>query len=73
MRYTISDFGCGMSDGFIPKASSPFSKENEETEGPGLGLYIAQHLAQALNGSLDIISAQGSGTTVTFTISASPL
>lgn len=69
IRHVITDTGCGMSGDFLEKAFEPFSHEND-TEGAGLGLYIAKHLAEALGGSIDLESSEGIGTTATITLPA---
>lgn len=69
IRHVVTDTGCGMRTEFAKTAFEPFTREHN-TEGAGLGLYIAKHLAEALDGSIDLESAEGVGTTVTFTLPA---
>ena len=68
-RYTIADNGIGMSDSFQKVMFCPFMKEentvNANEEGAGLGLYMVKRLVELMDGSIDVISQVGMGTTVT--------
>ena len=68
-RYTIADNGIGMSDSFQKVMFCPFMKEentvNANEEGAGLGLYMVKRLIELMNGSIEVVSQIGMGTTVT--------
>ena len=70
----ISDTGIGMSPEFLEKIYEPFSREQTSTvsgiEGTGLGMSIVRRLVDMLGGTIDIVSAQNNGTTVTIGIPA---
>ncbi len=67
--FAVSDSGIGMSDDDIELALKPFGQVDtgldRKYEGAGLGLPLAQALADLHGGTLRIDSAVGSGTTVT--------
>ena len=67
--FQITDTGIGISADDIPKALAPFrqidSNLNREYEGAGLGLSLAKVLTESHDGSLDLDSEPGVGTTVT--------
>ena len=62
------DQGKGMSEEFVKHAFDMFSQENASSrsnyEGTGLGLTIAKKLADRMNGSIELQSEVGVGTTV---------
>ena len=62
-RFSVQDDGCGMSEHFLPQACEPFSREEDGTEGAGLGLTVAKRLTELLQGSLELRSEKGLGTT----------
>ena len=68
---SVTDTGIGMSDLDIPKALSSFgqidSKLGRKYEGTGLGLPLTKKLVELMNGTFDIKSVIGKGTTVTLT------
>jgi PAS domain S-box-containing protein len=65
----VRDTGSGMTQDEIEVALEPFGQVDarlaREHEGTGLGLPLAQRLTELHGGSLRIVSAKGSGTTVT--------
>ena len=69
VRHVVADSGCGIGEEFLSSAFDPFTREHD-TEGAGLGLFIAKHLIEALDGSIEIESAEGVGTTATVTLPA---
>ena len=68
----VKDNGIGMSEEFISHAFEMFSQENETSrtkyEGAGLGLAIAKKIVERMEGTIEIKSKKGSGTTVTMTL-----
>ena len=71
-EFVCEDNGIGMSEEFISHAFEMFSQENETSrtkyEGAGLGLAIAKKIVESMEGSIEIKSKKGSGTTVTMTL-----
>lgn len=62
---SVTDSGCGMSSEFLRnRLFSPFSQENQLSEGVGLGLSIVRQLATLLDGSIDLKSEPDVGTQV---------
>lgn len=68
----VSDDGTGIPLEHMGKLFDRFYKVNNRStpdyRGSGLGLSIAQSLVQAHGGTIELTSATGEGTTVTFTI-----
>ncbi|MDD6489776.1 MAG: HAMP domain-containing sensor histidine kinase [Clostridia bacterium] len=67
---TIADNGCGIPEKDLPKVKQKFYKANQTVRGSGIGLAVADEIMKLHNGSLDIDSTEGVGTTVTITIPA---
>jgi putative PEP-CTERM system histidine kinase len=58
----VADTGCGMSEEFVEKSLfSPF--QTTKKSGWGIGLYQAKGIIEAHGGSIDVSTAEGSGTT----------
>lgn len=68
-RITISDTGCGMSQDRVERLFEPFSEST--TGGTGLGLSIVYQIVKDHNGSINVRSKQGSGTTISIDLPAS--
>lgn len=70
--YTITDTGIGMSQEFIKRIFIPFERMQDSTvsqiEGAGLGMTIANDIVAMMDGSIDVKSSIGQGTTVVITI-----
>ena len=68
----ISDTGIGMSEDFLKHLFEPFSREHEGArsnyEGTGLGMSIVKKLVEKMDGSIDVQSELGTGTTFTVTL-----
>ena len=66
-QFICKDTGIGMSDEFVAHAYDMFSKESATSrstyEGTGLGLAIVKELVDKLNGTIELTSKQGLGTT----------
>ena len=71
-RTTIADTGLGMSEEFLPHLFEEFSREHNTTdakiEGTGLGMPIVRHLVDIMNGTIEVKSQKGVGTTFIVTI-----
>lgn len=67
-RFVISDNGIGMSEEFVAHIFESFSREKNTTlsgiKGTGLGMAITKKLIDLLEGSIDVDSKLGKGTTV---------
>ena len=67
--FCISDTGQGMTEEELEKLFDEYSRfsigANRTTEGIGLGMSIVRNLVRLMNGSIDIDSVKGQGTTVT--------
>ena len=65
----VKDDGIGMSQEFAEKAFTPFERERTSTvsglEGSGLGLAIVKNFVDAMGGTIQLKTDQGSGTQVT--------
>jgi signal transduction histidine kinase len=74
LSIVVRDNGIGMTEENIRRAMQPFeqldSGLNRKFEGLGLGLPLANMLANYHGGTLRIASAPGHGTAVTFTLPA---
>ncbi len=71
-RFTFSDTGCGMSEEFVERIFEPFSRANDTrvtaVEGTGLGMSIVRNVVTLMNGTIDVESTLGEGTTFTVTV-----
>ncbi|MFP4599077.1 MAG: PAS domain S-box protein [Persicimonas sp.] len=67
----IEDTGDGISSENLPHIFDPFFSTRDTGEGTGLGLTIAQNVIQSFDGSIDIESEEGQGTTVIVSFPAS--
>jgi len=68
VRITVADRGCGIKDSDLPKIKTKFYKANHSKRGSGIGLAVADEIVTLHNGSIDIKSREGHGTTVTVTL-----
>jgi PAS domain S-box-containing protein len=68
---SIADTGLGMSREQLDNLFEPFNRlgrENSEIEGTGIGLVLTRQLLTLMDGSLDVESEVGRGTTVYVTL-----
>ncbi len=69
LSFNCTDNGMGMSEEFLQRIFNPFERAGNSTisgiEGTGLGMSIVKKLVDAMNGTIDIKSKQGEGTSVT--------
>lgn len=70
-KCTVADTGMGMSKEFLPRIFDEFSRENNTTankiEGTGLGMPIVKRLVTFLDGTIEVESEKGVGSTFTVT------
>jgi C4-dicarboxylate-specific signal transduction histidine kinase len=59
------DQGCGMDEESMGRAREPFFTTKEQGKGLGLGLFLAQNVAEQFGGELTIFSEELNGTAVT--------
>lgn len=68
----VKDNGIGMSKEFLPTIFDSFVREDNarvhKTEGTGLGMAITKYIVDAMNGSIEVESEKGKGTTFTITL-----
>lgn len=68
----VSDTGSGIREGDIDKLFQSFqqldSKRNRNIEGTGLGLAICKQLVSLMNGSIQVESEYGEGSTFSFVV-----
>src|SRR2546426_249813 len=62
---TVADTGSGMTPEVVAHLFEPVPATKAEGEGIGLGLLLAKHIATGHDGSLEVASEPGRGTTVT--------
>ena len=60
---SVSDTGKGIAEEDLPHVFEKFYRADSDEAGVGLGLYLAQHFVDQLNGRITAESEQGAGTT----------
>lgn len=65
LKVVIKDNGIGIDANLLPKIFNMFYRATEKSSGAGLGLYVVQETVKRLQGSVDVTSVHGEGTTVT--------
>lgn len=69
LRSVVKDYGCGMSEAFLPKLFLPFAQEHNKYSnaypGTGLGLAIVKSLVEQMLGTIEVESHLNEGTTFT--------
>lgn len=63
LELKLKDNGIGISDDLISRIFDMFFRATERSEGAGLGLYIVKETIDKLNGSVQVDSVFGMGTT----------
>ena len=71
-RWTISDTGVGMSQEFLKRIFEPFAQERADVrsvyQGTGLGMTIVRGLVEKMNGTIEVTSREGEGSTFVITL-----
>lgn len=68
LEISISDTGTGIAPEDLPHIKEKFYKANSTVRGSGIGLAVADEIMRLHNGSLEIDSILGEGTTVSMTL-----
>ena len=72
LRFTIADTGVGMSKEYLPRLFDAFSQEDSSAANSlgstGLGMPITKNIVEMMNGSIDVQSEKGVGTTFVVTV-----
>jgi signal transduction histidine kinase len=66
-RIAVADTGEGMTEKTLERMFEPFYSSSEDG-GTGLGMVIVKNVVEAHRGTLEVMSEQGRGTTVTITL-----
>lgn len=69
----VSDTGCGIPESKLTEIFDPFTqlarvRPTRDARGVGLGLSISRQLARAMKGDVTVQSAEGAGSTFTFSL-----
>ena len=68
VQVVVRDDGTGISPEILPRLFEPFLTTKETGRGVGLGLAISRSILERHNGSIDVQSELGRGTTFTVTL-----
>ncbi|MBQ3424536.1 MAG: response regulator [Clostridia bacterium] len=72
LKFVIRDTGIGMSPEFLPHIFDAFSQEDASSTNrygsTGLGLSITRSIVEMMNGTIDVQSEKGVGTTFTVSV-----
>ncbi|GAL02399.1 sensory box sensor histidine kinase [Photobacterium aphoticum] len=74
LQLEVKDSGCGMTQEQLAHLFQPFAQGDRTITrrygGSGLGMSIVQRLVVLMGGTIDVVSEEGQGTTVTVTLPA---
>jgi len=65
LRVTVTDTGCGMTFDQTKKIFTPFFTNKEAGRGTGLGLSVSLSIVKSMDGSIDVQSLPGAGSSFT--------
>lgn len=72
IKITVTDTGVGMTDEFLETLFNKFSQEDESISrrygGTGLGMSICKQLVEMMDGTIQVASEKGAGTSVCVSI-----
>ena len=72
LLFTITDTGIGMSEEFLPHLFDAFAQEDASSTNrygsSGLGMAITKNIVEMMNGSIEVASAKGEGTSFAVTV-----
>jgi CheY-like chemotaxis protein len=72
LRFTIADTGIGMSKEYLPKLFETFTQEDSSMTNKygssGLGMAITRSIVEMMNGSIEVESEKGAGSTFYVTV-----
>jgi signal transduction histidine kinase/CheY-like chemotaxis protein/ligand-binding sensor domain-containing protein len=75
LAFSVKDTGIGIANDKLRRLFQPFTQVDSSTTrqygGTGLGLVICQRVVELMQGSIEVESKEGVGTTFSFTIKAS--
>ncbi len=69
---SVSDTGTGMDERVLDRVFEPFFTTKEVGKGTGLGLSTSQAIVKSHGGFMEVTSRPGVGTTVSFSLPATP-
>jgi len=75
VRIAVADTGKGIAPAHMDRLFTPFDRldaGNTQVEGTGLGLALSKFLAEAMNGTIEVRSSVGVGSTVTVELPDAP-
>lgn len=71
VQFAVKDTGCGIEESRLEQIFDPFDHEmsiNDDVEGAGLGLCITKNIVNMMQGSIEVDSKVGVGSTFAVTI-----
>jgi CheY-like chemotaxis protein/anti-sigma regulatory factor (Ser/Thr protein kinase) len=71
VAFEVTDTGPGISTELLPRLFLPFDRlgaEGTDVEGTGLGLALADGLARAMGGRIEVLTTPGAGSTFTLVL-----
>lgn len=67
LQFTMRDTGIGMDSAFLPKLFEPFCQEDDTSTnrygGSGIGMAITKNMVDLMDGTIEVESEKGHGTT----------